>query len=105
MGLFSSSKPDYTPPSRNKREQCWDSRDTFFECLDKVDVIDALDDKNKDTIKKNCSKQEQDYENNCAKSWIKYFKEKRVVDFKKAQFMKEMEERGGEQLPFPISKA
>ncbi|CCH43761.1 hypothetical protein BN7_3315 [Wickerhamomyces ciferrii] len=103
MGLFGGNK-EYTPPSRNKREQCWDSRDIFFECLDKNNVINALEDKHADTIKKNCSKEEVNYEQNCAKSWVKYFKEKRVVDFKRAAFLKEMEERGGEQLPFPISK-
>lgn len=105
MGSFGGSTKEAIAPNRNKREQCWDSRDIFFECLDKNNVVDALDDKNQATIKKSCSGQEKQYEDNCAKSWVKYFKEKRIVDHKKAKFMKEMEERGGQELPFPISKS
>lgn len=104
MGLFSSNT-EQVAPNRSKREHCWDSRDLFFECLDKKNIIDALDDKNQKVIKESCSKENAQYEANCAKSWVKYFKEKRVVDFKRAKFLKEMEEKGGEQLPFPISKA
>lgn len=104
MGLFGESTKESVAPNRNKREQCWDSRDTFFECLDKANIIDALDEKNQADIKKHCSSQEKKYEENCAKSWVKYFKEKRMVDHKKVLFMKEMEERGGQPLPFPISK-
>lgn len=86
------------PPSRSSRKQCWESRDTFFRCLDGINVVNALDAKHADAIKASCSAQERAFEQDCATSWIKYFKEKRVVDYKREKFLKEMEEKNAQQV-------
>ncbi|KAH3903120.1 related to Cytochrome c oxidase assembly factor 6 [Saccharomycodes ludwigii] len=101
MGWFSnlSSKPmdDQTKaPSRSSRKQCWDSRDAYFNCLDKIDVIDSLDPRNKSKISSVCGKQEKKFEYDCATSWIKYFKEKRITDLKKEKIMREIAQNGGQ---------
>jgi len=55
------------------------SRDIFFECLDKHDILDA--NKHDAESRQKCPKEVADYEQDCAKSWIKYFKEKRVMEY------------------------
>lgn len=104
MGLFSGSQTPKIAPNRSKREVCWDARDKYLDCLEVNKIDNPLEDKYKDVLKKNCSKQEQEFEANCVKSWVHYFKEKYVVDLKKERFLKEMEEKGGKQLPFPIDR-
>ncbi|CDR42914.1 CYFA0S10e03774g1_1 [Cyberlindnera fabianii] len=105
MALFSSSTPkESTPPNRSKREQCWDARDKYYQCLETNKVDNPLEDKFAPVIKKECSSVEKEFEANCASSWVHYFKEKYVVDLKKERFLKEMEAKGGQQLPFPIDR-
>lgn len=106
MGFFSKAPEATEAPNRSKREQCWDSRDIFFSCLDKIGVENALD-KDKavqENIKKQCGKEDIQFQKDCAKSWVMYFKEKRNTDIKKERFYKEMEEQGAQPLPFPISR-
>lgn len=94
MGWFSKDKgTEYHPVDRSSRRQCWDARDSYFRCLDSIDVINALDPAKQKQIAKNCSQDETRFHNSCAESWIKYFKEKRVVDYKKEKFLREMEEQ------------
>lgn len=96
MGWFGKQKAmddPSKPPMRSSRKQCWESRDLFFGCLDKINVINPLDPKHEKDIKTSCSAEESKFEEDCATSWIKYFKEKRVVDFKRERFLKEMEEQ------------
>ncbi|KAJ9504111.1 hypothetical protein LTR99_005960 [Exophiala xenobiotica] len=69
----------FVAPDRNAREICWESRDIFFECLDKNNILDAI--KEDDKARKACSKEVADYEKDCARSWIKYFKQKRVMEY------------------------
>lgn len=104
MGLFNSEPQVTPPPNRGKREQCWDARDRFLTCIEKNGVVNPADDKEQATIKSKCSKEDQLFGDKCAKSWVVYFKEKYVVDAKRERFLKEMEEKGGKQLPFPINK-
>jgi cytochrome c oxidase assembly factor 6 len=86
-------------PDRNAREICWESRDIFFECLDKNNILDAI--KEDDKARRVCPKEVADYERDCARSWvgihdfsvlrveyadgkvfqIKYFKQKRVMEY------------------------
>ncbi|SCU85003.1 LAMI_0C09758g1_1 [Lachancea mirantina] len=105
MGWFSSSpKPmddPSKPPMRSSRKQCWESRDAFFTCLDRIEVVNALDPSQTGAIKSQCSKEESRFEQDCATSWIKYFKEKRVVDYKREKFMKEMEEKNAQKIELP----
>lgn len=66
MGWFSgSSKPGETVVSnRQDRKKCWETRDTYFECLDRVGVVKAGEEG------KACSVELARYEGNCAKSWV-----------------------------------
>ncbi|KAF8344754.1 MFS general substrate transporter [Amanita rubescens] len=73
-GRAAISKPeDSAAPSRQDRQQCWDSRDAYFACLDKVGVIKAGEEKDA------CAATKAKYEKDCAKSWIDYFNQRRVI--------------------------
>ncbi|ODV85406.1 hypothetical protein CANARDRAFT_7521 [[Candida] arabinofermentans NRRL YB-2248] len=102
MGFFgltkdSSSTTDTPePPNRSQRELCWQSRDIYFQCLDKIEVVNPLDPKHSDKIKKNCSSQDIQFQKDCVASWVKYFKEKRPFDIKKERMLKEAEAQNAE---------
>jgi cytochrome c oxidase assembly factor 6 len=65
MGWFSSTpKKGEGAPNREDRKNCWETRDAYFACLDKVGVIKAGEEG------KACSKEKQLYEGNCARSWV-----------------------------------
>lgn len=100
MGWFSKegNNKEYHPVDRSSRKQCWDARDDFFECLNNIDVINALDPSQEKKVKSKCGTQEKKFNNSCAESWIKYFKEKRVVDYKKEKFLKEMEQQNATKI-------
>ncbi|CCE63947.1 hypothetical protein TPHA_0G01100 [Tetrapisispora phaffii CBS 4417] len=84
--------------TRQEREKCWESRDLFFGCLDKNNILDVRTEKNSKLAKSACSAELKGFENNCSNSWIKYFKEKRVVDFKKKKIEQEMIENNIQPL-------
>lgn len=51
-----------TPPNRSERQQCWNARDAYFNCLkqngeDKTKCVEAM----------------TGFEENCPKRWVKYF--------------------------------
>ncbi|RDB25579.1 Cytochrome c oxidase assembly factor 6 [Hypsizygus marmoreus] len=73
MGWLSgSSKSDEaTASSRQDRKKCWEARDAYFSCLDRVGVVKAGQEG------KACSTELRKYEDNCAKSWIEYFNQRR----------------------------
>ncbi|KIM85098.1 hypothetical protein PILCRDRAFT_67011 [Piloderma croceum F 1598] len=74
MGWFSSSKPEHpAAASRQGRTKCWESRDAYFACLDSIGVVKAGEEG------KACSTQAVQYKENCAKSWIEYFNQRRVI--------------------------
>ena len=107
MGILSwSSKPveenKNALPLRSNRKLCWESRDNFNKCLDKIEVVNPLDASKQKLIKDNCSAEDQKFQQDCATSWVKYFKEKRVVDIKKQAIQKEIDENRATQLPFTI---
>ncbi|KLJ08517.1 hypothetical protein EMPG_16060 [Blastomyces silverae] len=93
MGWFSSSSETTAAPKaadggsiapdRSSRKQCYIARDAFFECLDANNIVDAVrEDK---TARAKCSKEILDFEGACSKTWVKYFKEKRVMEYKRDQ--------------------
>jgi cytochrome c oxidase assembly factor 6 len=51
-------------PSREDRTKCWESRDSFFACLDKSSIVSPAD---RGT---SCQAEAQLYEQDCAKSWV-----------------------------------
>lgn len=68
MGWFSSTnatdKEDNSAQNREGRQKCWDSRDAYFSCLDKANVIKAGEEGN------TCAKEKKLYEGSCARSWV-----------------------------------
>ncbi|PTU17428.1 hypothetical protein P175DRAFT_0504722 [Aspergillus ochraceoroseus IBT 24754] len=87
MGWFSSSSSDSSQasdggriaPDRTSRQKCWEGRDLFFTCLDNNDIVDAL--KNDKEARKKCAKEIAEFESACSSTWVKYFKEKRVMEY------------------------
>ncbi|XP_023223798.1 cytochrome c oxidase assembly factor 6 homolog isoform X2 [Centruroides sculpturatus] len=53
-------------PNKDTRRRCWDSRDRFWECLDK----------NQNDLSK-CKEYQQLYEAECPAQWVKHFNRKR----------------------------
>jgi hypothetical protein len=82
MGWFSSGPKDdggpaktsggaFESPSRSNRKQCYAARDAFFECLDKNNVLDSINTKSgRDKAQSFCSQLDQEFEKNCAHSWV-----------------------------------
>lgn len=100
MSWFSKDGEDNKKaPNRSKRRQCWDSRDAYFKCLDKLSIDNALDDKKQQEIATHCGAELKTFDSDCAQSWVKYFKEQRFYAIKKERFMKEMEEKGEQEIP------
>lgn len=100
MGFFTSEPSTVRlGANREQRKQCWESRDLFFDCLEKNNIIDATDkSKNLKVVKTKCSPQLKSFEKNCAESWVSYFKEKRIQDYKKQKFQEEMDKIGAKQI-------
>lgn len=97
MGLFGKKEEkEYEPPSRNKRAQCWESRDIYFQCLDKHNIDNPLDPKSIKEAAKACGSEDQQFQKDCVASWVKYFKEKRPFDLKKERMLKQAAEEGQE---------
>ncbi|KPI41355.1 Cytochrome c oxidase assembly factor 6 [Cyphellophora attinorum] len=91
-----SNDGGYIAPDRTKREVCYESRDIFFKCLDKHDILDAVKDDEK--ARQSCPEEVTAYERDCARSWIKYFKEKRVVDWKRDQTIAAIQEEDAKAI-------
>ncbi|KIM37347.1 hypothetical protein M413DRAFT_448628 [Hebeloma cylindrosporum] len=74
MGWFSSApKKEEGAPNRQDRQKCWEARDAYFACLDDAGVVKAGEEG------KACSKEKRLYEDNCARSWIDYFNQRRII--------------------------
>ncbi|KAF8896636.1 cytochrome oxidase c subunit VIb-domain-containing protein [Infundibulicybe gibba] len=75
MGWFTGSPKSETPDAVNRqdRQKCWEMRDLYFSCLDRVGVVKAGEEGNA------CMKENQRYEESCAKSWIEYFNQRRII--------------------------
>lgn len=57
-------------PSRTERKKCWESRDLYFSCLDRNNILDALkDDK---AAAKSCGGEAQHFEKDCATEWVSF---------------------------------
>lgn len=72
MGLFSSSTtPESTPDLTKKsaRKVCWESRDKYFACLDKHNILDPR--KDPATALAKCSSEDAEFNRDCVKSWVR----------------------------------
>jgi cytochrome c oxidase assembly factor 6 len=56
------------PPKREERVRCWDSRDIFFACLDKHNIVDAI--KEDEKARTVCASENLKFEKNCVASWV-----------------------------------
>lgn len=82
MGLFSnpfaSSKPEQQraeqvrsgarAPDRTERKRCWEARDSYFACLDRNNILDAL--KDEKAAASACKNEAVVFERDCAKEWV-----------------------------------
>ncbi|KAF9261914.1 hypothetical protein L218DRAFT_960869 [Marasmius fiardii PR-910] len=76
MWPFSSKKTEEPKvPSRDDRQKCWEARDAYFSCLDAVGVVKAGEERSKGA----CESENLVYEKSCARSWIEYFNQRRVI--------------------------
>ncbi|KAH8819796.1 cytochrome oxidase c subunit VIb-domain-containing protein [Xylogone sp. PMI_703] len=106
MGLFGSSSSPPAPkissdgapiaPDRSQRAKCWEARDQYFECLDKNSIIDSLGEKDK--AAKACGSEGKKFEANCATSWVKYFKQRRVMEHQKNQTLEKLKAEQAQKL-------
>ncbi|TDL25838.1 hypothetical protein BD410DRAFT_784871 [Rickenella mellea] len=90
FGFFSKPPPEPTPPDRNERAKCWESRDAYFSCLDAAGVLVPGQEDGR------CSAQRKSYDLNCAKSWIAHFNKGRVF----AERQKQMQAQLNTPQPF-----
>lgn len=61
----------FEAPNRTSRAKCYESRDLFFECLDRNNILDSIEDKQSvAAANKACGKLNQEFEKNCAHSWV-----------------------------------
>jgi cytochrome c oxidase assembly factor 6 len=70
-GVKKTTGGAFESPSRSNRAKCYESRDAFFECLDRNNILDSVH--TKDGIaksKKACGQQDEVFEKNCAHSWV-----------------------------------
>ncbi|PSN62909.1 hypothetical protein BS50DRAFT_577795 [Corynespora cassiicola Philippines] len=103
-GVKKTSGGAFERPTRTNRAKCYEARDAFFECLDRNSILDSINTKSgKAAAAKACGQADQEFEKNCAHSWVEYFKKQRVVNYQKEQTIKKIEAEGGElsapQLP------
>lgn len=110
MALFSKTEEpvskgpaggDKDLTKKSTRKVCWDSRDKFFACLDKNNIVDAI--KHSDQATAKCGAEEKLYEQDCIASWIEYFKLKRTMEFNKAEMLKNFEESGAVKVEPNVS--
>ncbi|TEY56942.1 hypothetical protein BOTCAL_0223g00220 [Botryotinia calthae] len=108
MGLFSSSQTSLPPPKigadgapiapdRSQRSQCWEARDAYFKCLDKNEIIDSLTENAK--AQKFCGSEASVFDQNCATSWVQYFKKRRVMEYQREQTLQKLKAEGAQEMP------
>ncbi|KZF21765.1 hypothetical protein L228DRAFT_248501 [Xylona heveae TC161] len=108
MGLFSSAPPApaapkpsadgaFEAPNRTERRHCWEARDGYFACLDRNNIIDSI--RNSETANSKCGKEDQEFERNCATSWVQYFKKRRVMEYNRDQTLEKLKAEGAQPMP------
>ncbi|ERS98886.1 uncharacterized protein SPSK_04610 [Sporothrix schenckii 1099-18] len=81
-------------PSRAERKKCWDSRDLYFGCLDRINVYDALDPAGAAAAQKSCAKESQQMDRDCAAEWVVHFKKYRLANHQKEQRLAALKAQG-----------
>ncbi|ROW07457.1 hypothetical protein VMCG_03928 [Cytospora schulzeri] len=83
-------------PSRTERKKCWESRDLYFSCLDRNNILDAI--KDEKAAAKSCGGEGVAFEKDCATEWVAYFKKWRVADYNKKQRIAALEAQGAQNM-------
>jgi len=65
-----SSDGAFEAPDRDQRARCWDSRDLFYDCLDKNAIIESVSKSGAQNAKEKCPKELERFEENCASWWV-----------------------------------
>ncbi|WVQ85489.1 hypothetical protein IAT38_007654 [Cryptococcus sp. DSM 104549] len=96
----SSSDPEIErpAPSREERRQCWASRDLYFSCLDKNNVLQAGNEVTRDAKGKAvggvCVVEREGYEKHCGQAWIDYFNKRRTLELRRQATIAAAEKSG-----------
>ncbi|CAC9889025.1 hypothetical protein D6C84_01839 [Aureobasidium pullulans] len=108
MGWFGSDKSNtpeapkatadggFIAPDRTKRAHCWEARDGYFACLDKNNIIDSVREGEK--ADKLCAQEAVKFDQNCASSWVQYFKKRRVMEYQRDQTLKRLQGEGASDI-------
>ncbi|KAL1602858.1 hypothetical protein SLS60_006281 [Paraconiothyrium brasiliense] len=71
MGPKKTADGAFVAPTKTTRQKCYESRDAFFECLDRNNILDSVNTKKgRDAAAKSCGPADQAFEKNCAHSWV-----------------------------------
>ncbi|RCI13274.1 hypothetical protein L249_0115 [Ophiocordyceps polyrhachis-furcata BCC 54312] len=80
-------------PTRAERAQCWSSRDAYFACLDRSNILDP------DSNPRACPGESRALERDCARAWVEYFKKWRVAEARKRERIDALRKEGAVQVP------
>lgn len=108
MGWFTNDRSEQVRagtavPTRSERQKCWLARDTYFACLDNHAVDDPL--KHPTIDKKECKSESAQMDQDCAREWVKYFKQWRVADLQKRRRLEELRKQGAVEMEVTSSFA
>ena len=103
---FSSSTPERADdiragtaiPNRTERALCWTSRDALFTCLDANSLVDTTTPAGASAALKSCPLETEAFERDCAKAWVKYFREKRVAEDSKNRRIEALKKEGAKEI-------
>ncbi|KAI4120687.1 MAG: hypothetical protein LQ338_006839 [Usnochroma carphineum] len=87
----------FIAPDRSARDRCYEARDAFFACLDRANIVDSI--KEADKAEQECGGLEKGMGRECAASWVKYFKQRRVMEWKKQKTYERLAVEGAEGMP------
>ncbi|CAK7241897.1 MAG: hypothetical protein STHCBS139747_003370 [Sporothrix thermara] len=85
-------------PSRAERLRCWESRDKYFGCLDRNNIIDAVEQPGAAAALKACPKENEQFERDCAAQWVAHFKKYRVANYQKEQRLAALRAQGANEV-------
>lgn len=73
-GVKKTAGGAFESPSRTNRKVCYAARDSFFECLDKNNILDSINTKSgREKAETFCSQFDKEFEKSCAHSWVSFF--------------------------------
>ncbi|CAK7199826.1 hypothetical protein SEUCBS139899_002512 [Sporothrix eucalyptigena] len=85
-------------PSRAERQRCWESRDLYFGCLDKHNIIDAVEGAGPAAALKACPKENEQFERDCAAQWVTHFKKYRVANHQREKRLAQLRAQGANEV-------